>query len=62
MGSGTNIAAALDLLTKDVFVPSQGDRTGVPNKVVLVTDKGSTTDEDMTPAKVAAAKSAGMDV
>ena len=38
---GTDLARALRLARRRIFTPGSGDRAGVPNAVVVVTDGGS---------------------
>ena len=40
-GGRTNTQDALRLVREQIFVERNGDRNGVPNKLVVVTDGGS---------------------
>ena len=52
-GGRTNTADALRLAREDVFQSFRGDRNGVTNKVILLTDGGSNINSNLTPARAA---------
>lgn len=56
---GTYTRSALTLMQKDVFNASRGDRSGVANVAVIITDGRSNIQQDETVSAAAAARSAG---
>ena len=48
------------MATEDVFVTAAGDRTGVPNVVVLITDGKSNIDRQATLTEAQQARDAGI--
>lgn len=61
-GTRTNTQAALDLLTTHVFTAANGDRSGVKNVAVVVTDGGSNIQQAQTVAKAQQARNAGIEL
>lgn len=56
----TNIAAALKVVRTDMFQQSHGDRPGIPNVAVLITDGYSSMNEPETIPQAAMAKENGI--
>ena len=61
-GSKTNIPLALTELMFDLFVPNNGDRNGVPNVAVLLTDGYATIDEFRVSGLVQQVKDRGIEL
>ena len=61
-GGKTNIPLALTQLMFDLFVPNNGDRNGVPNVAVLLTDGYATIDEDRVSTRVQQVKDRGIEL
>ena len=59
---GTNTQDALFRMQADVFNPTAGDRSGVPNVAVIVTDGRSNIQQDRTMQAAAAARNAGTSI
>ena len=57
---GTHTGDALRMAVDDVFTSSGGDRSGVPNVVVLLTDGQSNVDRASTAAEALRARNAGV--
>ena len=47
-GGRTNTQAAINLANRNAFSTSRGDRSGVPNKMIIVTDGRSNVDQSRT--------------
>lgn len=61
-GGETNTRAALNLLHTAVFTASRGDRLGVPNRAVVITDGQSNVQQDRTLTEAAEARRSGVEL
>jgi len=61
-GGATNTQDAIRLATQDVFTSARGDRAGVKNVMVIVTDGKSTVQPQNTIPQAATAKSQGIEI
>ena len=61
-GGETNTQAALALLYSSVFSAARGDRHGVPNKAVIVTDGHSNVEAHRTPTEAERARQRGIEL
>ena len=59
-GGHTNTSGGIYRMHKDVFTPERGDRAGIPNTAVIITDGVSTIDNKKTIPYAAAAKDDGI--
>ena len=59
LGGRTNIADAFRRMRRDVFLPSRGDREGVPNFAIVFSDGASNVDETETLPEAIAARVEG---
>jgi len=61
-GGETNTQAALNLLYSSVFTAAHGDRQGVPNVSIVVTDGRSNVRSDRTLAEAETARQSGVEL
>lgn len=59
---GTNIAKAIDTVMRDVFVRERGDRDGVPNTLIMISDGEANREAGRTLTVAATAKSRGIEI
>ena len=62
IGGRTNTQDALRLTAEDIFLSDNGDRSDVPNIVILVTDGESNIQQDLTISRAQNLKSSGTDI
>ena len=56
LSGGTNTSGALRMMRESIFRPERGDREGVPNIGIIITDGESTIDENLTAVEAALVK------
>lgn len=60
--SGTNTADAFSILTDQIFTSANGDRNGIDNIAIVLSDGKSNVDSDLTISKAEAARNSGIRV